>query len=59
MLACSLPGKGTEIIKQLVLQLPQCGLLGKGKETIQFLEYGLPGEGTKKENSLTKSTKSN
>ena len=48
MLACSLPGKGTEIMKQLVLQLPQCGLLGKGKETIQFLEYGLPGEGTKK-----------
>ena len=49
MLACSLPGKGTEIIKQLVLQLPQCGLLGKGKETIQLLEHGLPQKGTEKQ----------
>ena len=46
----SLPGKGTEILKQLVLHLPQQhGLPGKSKETIQLLEYGLPGEGTKQQ----------
>ena len=46
----SLPGKGTEILKQLLLHLPQQhGLPGKSKETIQLLEYGLPGEGTKQQ----------